>query len=1038
MIRKLFNFFFILLTFQILAQVYPVQMTPVFHVPYSSRLSDYATSMDVRMRLLVNTTDIGINNRQVRLKMYVQGNGIQAQSSEVVVGMNPIYINGGELLTLTNLELAPLFRLENLEGMSPSQYANALPEGLYTVCFELYDFLTNQKISQKSCAQLYLMLNDPPLLNTPSRNESIVVSDFPNILFTWTPRQINATNVSYQFELKEILDPTIDPQIGFLTSPLLYEEELRSTALLYDVSKPNLLPGKRYAWRVRAMSTSGLSLNNVFKNEGYSEIYHFTYASHCPAPTFILSEAVSARSVRVSWLGDKNHTKYHLQYKKAPPLGAGGLWFEVYTMNPQTTLSDLEAGVSYEFRVGGSCEPAVLGNTGTFTYSGINQFSMPAAGTSNTSFTCGLNPTIAIANQTPINNLIVSETFTAGDFPVKILELTGNNPYSGKGYIIVPYLADTKIAVAFNNITVNTNYQLIKGVVETTYNPEAPNVVEEDPLIVEVFGPQEGGQDVGVVSVNESETSGTTTEVNSGNNTSSSSNVGSTSTTGENHSNNSNTNPVGTTNETSNPTNETVSGNTNQNSTGTNVTGKDYYIEYEDKKYYTGGKIKIPYKRSMYETFEMKNLEKGTKVNFTIHEPGKETLWRGYDATTAKQSLPIEDNTPNLINLLKFDLVANAFELEKKPSVRIEIEKTLKPFVFTKLEAIDLSNTKRIAGEGETLYYVNKPTVSQETKETSFEITISPNLPTNEIPGENIKWKFNEINDENKNGVKDFNVYVNENKNVNVTGITGFPNPTSKSVNVMWVDENYNKTKLTIGTASNPFFKKALELTSLMEKISSKLDKIPFFKRMKKNENIEGKIGFYFDIIPFEEILKNEEDKNSRYYYRKRTSKGGIDIGLSGNVKETIWGLPIDKIPVIGDKIKEYISAAVYVIGTAKAGGELKGEHIEYKYVNNEQWKEISNQVNPAFIKLDVDFGVGAEVKFLKKNEYLSFAGDANGKAKAEIFTIGWKNNDFQYGFIQNGVFIDFQATFSGTFLGKKIETTPYYHRIELIKPQTN
>ncbi|RVU91584.1 hypothetical protein EH230_12115 [Flavobacterium columnare] len=32
-----------------------------------------------------------------------------------------------------------------------------------------------------------------------------------------------------------------------------------------------------------------------------------------------------------------------------------------------------------------------------------------------------------IANQTPITNLIVSETFTAGDFPVKILELTGNN-----------------------------------------------------------------------------------------------------------------------------------------------------------------------------------------------------------------------------------------------------------------------------------------------------------------------------------------------------------------------------------------------------------------------------------------------------------------------------------------------------------------------------------------------------------------------------------------------------------------------------------
>jgi hypothetical protein len=492
MIRNLFQLFFLLISFQFFGQVYPVQITPIFNTPYSSRVSDYATSMDVKMQLLINPSDISITNRQVRLKMYLQGNNINAQSVDYVSGINPIYINGGELLTLTNLDIAALFRLENLQGISPAQYANALPEGMYNVCFEMYDYLTNQRISQKSCAYLYLMLNDPPLLNTPARNESIAVSDFPNILFTWTPRQLNATNVSYQFEIKEILDPTIDPQIGFLTSPTLYEETLYSTALLYDISKPNLIAGKRYAWRVRAMSTSGLSLNNVFKNEGYSEIFHFTYASHCPAPTFILSEALSARSVRISWLGDNSHTKYHIQYKKANVSGAE--WFEVYTLNTQTTLSDLEAGVTYEFRVGGSCEPAVLGNTASFTYSGINQFSMPASGTTSSSFTCGLNPAVAIANQTPINNLIVSETFTAGDFPVKILELLDANPvpkpdpitnitnyihsgqYSGKGYIIVPYLADTKIAVIFNNITVNTNYQLINGIVETSYNPDAPNI----------------------------------------------------------------------------------------------------------------------------------------------------------------------------------------------------------------------------------------------------------------------------------------------------------------------------------------------------------------------------------------------------------------------------------------------------------------------------------------------------------------------------------------------------------------------------------
>ncbi|WP_341965870.1 fibronectin type III domain-containing protein [Flavobacterium psychrophilum] len=480
MIRNLFQLFFLLISFQFFGQVYPVQITPIFNTPYSSRVSDYATSMDVKMQLLINPSDISITNRQVRLKMYLQGNNINAQSVDYVNGINPIYINGGELLTLTNLDIAALFRLENLQGISPAQYSNALPEGMYNVCFELYDFATNQRISQKSCAYLYLMLNDPPLLNTPAKNESIAVSDFPNILFTWTPRQLNATNVSYEFEIKEILDPTIDPQIGFLTSPTLYDETLYSTALLYDSSKPNLLAGKRYAWRVRAMSTSGLSLNNVFKNDGYSEIHHFTYASNCPAPTFILSEALSARSVRISWQGDNSHTKYHLQYKKANVSRAE--WFEVYTMNTQTTLTDLEAGVTYEFRVGGSCEPAVLGNRASFTYSGINNFTLPAVGTTSSSFTCGLNPAVAIANQTPITNLIVTETFTAGDFPVKILELTGNNPYNGKGYIIVPYLADTKIAVVFNNITINTNYQLINGIVETSYNPQAPNINDLEDL----------------------------------------------------------------------------------------------------------------------------------------------------------------------------------------------------------------------------------------------------------------------------------------------------------------------------------------------------------------------------------------------------------------------------------------------------------------------------------------------------------------------------------------------------------------------------
>ncbi|MTH15801.1 AHH domain-containing protein [Flavobacterium sp. LC2016-01] len=458
------------------AQLYPVQLSPIFNSPYSVKISEYATSMDTKMQLLINPNDITISQRQVRLKLYIQGNGINIQSTDFIQGQRPIFINGGELQTLTNTDIAALFRLENLQGISPAQYANALPEGMYNFCFEMYDFVTNQKISQKSCASLYLILNDPPLLNTPQRNEQIASTDFPNILFTWTPRQINASNISYKFELKQLLDPTLDPQIGFQMAPILHEETLFGTALLYNVSMPILTPGMRYAWRVRAISTTGLSENAVFKNDGYSEIYSFKYTASCAAPTFLLSEAQGPKSVKVTWEGIPEHTRYQLQYKKKDV--ANARWFSSNSLNTQSLITDLEPGVTYQFRVGSSCDPVSEG-VQSFTYSGISTFTTPTQANGVPAYNCGIIPKINIENQKPLNNLIQSETFKAGDFPVTVLELEKeHSPYSGRGYIIVPYLADTKIAVEFKNILINTDYQLISGVVETSYNPDWKNVVD--------------------------------------------------------------------------------------------------------------------------------------------------------------------------------------------------------------------------------------------------------------------------------------------------------------------------------------------------------------------------------------------------------------------------------------------------------------------------------------------------------------------------------------------------------------------------------
>ncbi|XER27118.1 hypothetical protein ACCC68_04375, partial [Tenacibaculum maritimum] len=75
------------------------------------------------------------------------------------------------------------------------------------------------------------------------------------------------------------------------------------------------------------------------------------------------------------------------------------------------------------------------------------------------------------SNTQPLQNIGINETFTAGDFPVTIKQVSGSNGrFRGVGYIVVPYLADTKLAVSFTNIRINTDYQLIEGVVSTTYD----------------------------------------------------------------------------------------------------------------------------------------------------------------------------------------------------------------------------------------------------------------------------------------------------------------------------------------------------------------------------------------------------------------------------------------------------------------------------------------------------------------------------------------------------------------------------------------
>ncbi|WP_131248740.1 hypothetical protein [Aquimarina atlantica] len=475
-----------LFSYVLKAQVFPVNVTPQIIPPYSLKLSEYNTASSDKLILNLLLTDITESNRQVRLKFFVENNaGLSIQSNDVVIGANPIFLDGGVPLRLTNIDLQPYFALQNLRGINPQQYSVPLPEGLYRFCFEVYDAQSGQQISRKSCATVYLVLNDPPFLNIPNRGEQVLMREPQNIIFQWTPRHLNATNVEYEFTLAEIWDNQMDPQAAFLASRPLYQTNTFATTLLYGPAETSLLPDKTYGWRVRAMVSDGISETSVFKNDGYSEIYYFTYTGKCVEPEYILAEAKNTTSEKIFWQG-VDHLRYNVQYRKKD--AENSIWFEGGTLNEYTTIYNLEPGTTYEFRVGGQCL-----EKGPYTYSQIYEFTTILANDKESTYNCGITPEIIITNQDPLERLVTNEVFTAGDFPVTVKEVKGTNgSFSGWGYIVVPYLQDTKLKVSFDNISINTDYQLLEGIVVTDYDENWGDVDSVNDVI-EVF---EGDNDL--------------------------------------------------------------------------------------------------------------------------------------------------------------------------------------------------------------------------------------------------------------------------------------------------------------------------------------------------------------------------------------------------------------------------------------------------------------------------------------------------------------------------------------------------------------
>ncbi|MEX2336123.1 MAG: fibronectin type III domain-containing protein [Fulvivirga sp.] len=498
MTRILTISFLIFITFTGYSQTYPVQATTTLIPPYSVYLADYVVPGSQRLALNIFLADINRPELNVRIRLRIEGQGIRIETKREYLPQ-PLILRGGVPERLTTADLAPLFKPENLnfQGITRRQFERngALPEGLYRFCFEILEYNRGVKISNTACAMAWLILNDPPLINMPRNGEKLKAQNPQYITFQWTPRHTGSPNsafsTEYEFSLVEIWPENRNPNDAILTSPPIYETTTYSTTLIYGPGEPPLIPGRHYAFRVRAKSMVGIDEVDLFKNDGYSQVYSFIYGDACHVPENIAASVLSSTRFKMEWNPLFNHTEFTVHYREANE--ENGEWIAEGTYLDEFEVNSLKPGTTYEYQIAAGCT-SIAG-----AFSEIATITTSAR--SETAFVCGADAAdFDLDNKELIESLVPGDYIYSGDFEIKLDSVSGTKGvFAGGGKVVIPFLNFVKVRTVFENITVNTDYRVIEGNVYTYWDPNS-KLMYDGPKRDSIKAVEEGIDGLGEIS----------------------------------------------------------------------------------------------------------------------------------------------------------------------------------------------------------------------------------------------------------------------------------------------------------------------------------------------------------------------------------------------------------------------------------------------------------------------------------------------------------------------------------------------------------
>lgn len=261
-----------------------VQVATLVKPPYSPYLSDYVGFDNKIVITLTNTTN---SPQSVRLVGSVKGNtGVTVTIPNSFIPASPIALAPKGVKVLMGSQLKEYLNPDVLQfsGISKQEVVqgNGLPEGSYSICIQALDFNTGVAKSQAApsgCANFTITHYEPPTLQQPACNSSVVPKNPQSQLFSWTaPAGAPAFKMEYVLKIVEVIPANTNPNqaMNATPDPPFFQKVVQGTSYLYGPGDPELQNGKKYAVRVTARN-KGESKELNFKNNGHSVVCAFTY-----------------------------------------------------------------------------------------------------------------------------------------------------------------------------------------------------------------------------------------------------------------------------------------------------------------------------------------------------------------------------------------------------------------------------------------------------------------------------------------------------------------------------------------------------------------------------------------------------------------------------------------------------------------------------------------------------------------------------------------------------------------------------------------